>query len=510
MARMKTLSQQLDTGLLEQLVSTLQGVVILLDTDVRLALCNPYFENLTGYAADEVLGLDWVDTFIPERDRAEIRTYFFQVLRDGMNDGHINPIVRKDGEERLIQWHSKTMDDQEGRIVGLLCTGYDVTEQTANAEAVVEARNQAERANAGKSRFLAAASHDLRQPLQSLSLYLSALTRQLELPGPFDSAKGKEITGKMQGSLEAMGDILDALLDISRLESGFVTPQKRDFRLAEVLDRVVSSNLPLAEEKGLRLECIADDCVVYSDPGLLERVIDNFVTNAIRYTETGRVTIDCQTEDRTTRVRVSDTGVGFSEAEVDRIFEEYYQLGNESRDRRKGLGLGLAIVKHIGQLLEHPLSVTSIPGQGSAFAVDVPVGTPLEAHEAKAPQPRARGNVSRVVLFVDDDPAILDAMAMLLEFADMEVHTAIDGEHALDHLAGGLMPDIVVSDYWLPGLTGAELVDRIRRGTRTDLPVILLTGDTNAAELEAVVSDCTVLHKPVDTDRLVTLIESLV
>jgi PAS domain S-box-containing protein len=308
---MRTPSQQLDTALLEQLVSTLQGVVILLDTDVRLALCNPYFENLTGYSAAEVLGQDWVDTFIPERERAKIREYFFEVLRDGMNDGHINPIVRKDGAERLIQWHSKTMDDSDGRIVGLLCTGYDVTEQTANALAVVEARNQAERANAGKSRFLAAASHDLRQPLQSLSLYRSALTRQLDRPGPFDSAKGKEITRKMRGSLDAMGDILDALLDISRLESGIVTPQKRDFRLAELLDRVVSSNLPQAEEKGLRLECIAEDCVVYSDPGLLERVIDNFVTNAIRYTEAGRVTIDRQTTDGMARILVSDTGVGF-------------------------------------------------------------------------------------------------------------------------------------------------------------------------------------------------------
>lgn len=501
--------QQLETAVLEQLVSTLQGIVLLLDTDVRIALCNPYFEHLTGYSASEVLGRDWVGTFIPEPERPEIREYFYDVLRDGMNDGHVNPIVLKNGEQRLIQWHSKTMDDAEGRIVGLLCTGYDVTEQTANARAVIEARNQAERANASKSRFLAAASHDLRQPLQSLGFYLSALTRQFDRPQAFDPAQGKDVTRKMRASLDTMGVILDALLDISLLESGSITPKKRNVVLRELLDRVVTNNLPHAEEKSLRLECVADDCVVYTDPGLLERVVDNFVTNAIRYTETGQVRIDCQQADGVARISVSDTGIGLAADEIDRIFEEYYRLDNPVGDRQSGLGLGLAIVKHIGQLLDHPLSVTSTPGQGSTFRVGVTLGTPMEKAEPQVPKPASPRTRSLVVLFVDDDPAILDAMEMLLDTAGMDARTALNGDAALKHLTDGLRPDIIISDYRLPKYNGVELIKRIRRVTADDLPTILLTGDIYATEIESALSNCTVLHKPVDTDQLITLMENL-
>lgn len=427
-------------------------------------------------------------------------------MRDGMNDGYVNAIVLKNGEQRLIQWHSRTLDDSNGQIVGLLCTGYDVTEQVANVSALEVSKKEAESATATKSRFLAAASHDLRQPLQSLGLYLSVMTRQLDLP------ELQEVSGNMRQSLDTMGELLDALLDISKLDGGSITPEKRNVPIQEILDRIVTDNIQQAQEKGLRLECRGEDCVVHSDPGLLERVIENFVTNAIRYTQSGHVSIDYQRRDDNVRVSVRDTGIGIPEDQVDKIFEEYYQLDNSVRDRRKGLGLGLAIVKHIARLLDHPLDVISIPGEGSTFVVDIPLGTTevvLDEMPVRS-NSKPRGDHEPIVLFVDDDPAIVDAMTMLLNVSGFVVYSALHGDEALAHITNGIQPDIVVSDYRLPGYDGVEVVRRVRRATVSNLPIVLMTGDTSPREVDdANLSNCTVLHKPVDTDRLISLIENL-
>lgn len=400
---------------------------------------------------------------------------------------HLSAII--EAEEKLQRNH----DELEQRVI----------DRTADLE---EATKEAEQANAGKSRFLAAASHDLRQPLQSVGLYLSVMMRQLEQP------RLKEVGGKMRKSLDTMGELLDALLDISKLDGGVVTPEKRDIHLQDLMERIVTGNIQQAEEKGLQLECTGEDCVVYSDPGLLERVIENFVTNAIRYTERGRVTIGCQRDHKVARIAVSDTGIGIPKDALDKVFEEYYQIENPVRDRRKGLGLGLSIVKHIGRLLDHPLDVSSVPGEGSTFTVELPLGTTeVAAPESNTPaKAEPRGNRDPIVLFVDDDPAIVDATTMLLGVSGFQVHSALNGEEALAHIAGGIRPDIVISDYRLPGYDGVEVVRRVRQATDGDLPTVLMTGDTSANEIEAAnLSNCAVLHKPVDTDHLISLIENI-
>ncbi len=383
-----------------------------------------------------------------------------------------------------------------------------VTERTA---ALRDFREQADRANAGKSRFLAAASHDLRQPLQSLGLYLSVMQRRLEQLT--DHADLREVSNKMRQSLDTMGELLDALLDISKLDGGSVTPEKRDLRIQELLERIVTDNCQQAEEKGLRFECTTEDWVVHSDPALLERVIENFVTNAIRYTDRGRVKIECQRAGDIAKIAISDTGVGITEEELDKVFEEYHQLDNPVRDRRKGLGLGLAIVKHIARLLEHPLEVSSVPGEGSTFAVHVPFGTSCAATIEDREPARAEHRDGRepTVLLVDDDPAIVDAMTILLSQSNFQVCSALSGDEALAHIANGVRPDVVISDFRLPGYNGVELIRRVRNATVDDLPTVLITGDTSGREIEAAnLVRCTVLHKPVDTDRLISLIETIV
>lgn len=486
----------------DSLIATLRGIVLVLDTGGRITLVNPYFEELTGYAEDEILGRDWFDTFIPEDERDTIRKFFAVVLGERMNDGYTNAIMTKSGEQLLIEWHSKTLDDPDGRILGMLCTGYDVTGRVAAATQLKEAKDEAERSTATKSRFLAAASHDLRQPLHSLGLYLSVLK------GKLDDSELQDIAGKMRHSLDAMGEILETLLDISKLEGGSIVPEKVDVNLRNLLNSVVTHNMQQAEDKGLKLESICEDCMVRTDAALLSRVIENFVTNAIRYTDRGRVTIECHCREGSVRIAVSDTGCGIDGESLDRIFDEYYQLENAARDRGKGLGLGLAIVRHIARLLEHPIDVSSVPGKGSTFFIDVPLGEANQVRTAEvAASSSSRASHAPVVLLVDDDPAIIDASRMLLESAGVRVHSASNGDDALALIESGVRPDVLVSDYRLPGMSGVELIRRMRNATKQDIRSVLMTGDTSSSEIAAAnVENCTVLHKPFDSNQLLSLL----
>ncbi len=487
----------------DNLITTQQGIVLVLDSKGRITLVNPYFEDLTGYSADELIGADWFDTFIPEDERPTIREFFAQVMREGINRGYVNALVTKAGDQRLIQWHSKTMEDADGSIVGVLNTGYDVTEQEAAAAALRAAKKEADRATAIKTRFLAAASHDLRQPLQSMGLYLSVLSRQLE------KHKNQDIGMKIRQSLDTMGEILDALLDISKLDSGSIVAEPCEFPLQKLLDQIAADNSPLAAEKGLSLHIEPTPLIVKSDPALLRRIVENFVGNAIRYTESGEVSIVIRSDGDSASIDVSDSGVGIPEDALETIFEEYFQLENPVRDRSKGLGLGLAIVRHIARLLDHKLDVRSVPGQGSTFSVSLPrVGVVSEAAtEPVVSDAGTTTDFAAPVLIVDDDPAIIDATVMLLKIEGFDVQSALHGDDALAQIEDGLRPDIVVSDYRLPGLNGIEVVRRIRHLVGEDLPTILITGDTSAKDIAAFdLERCTVLHKPVNSERLISLI----
>jgi two-component system, sensor histidine kinase len=386
----------------------------------------------------------------------------------------------------------------------LLNVGYDVTQQIDDEQAIEQALEEAERANATKSRFLAAASHDLRQPLQSLGLYLSVLTRSLEAPKPL------EVCGKMRKSLDTMGELLDALLDISRLDGGSVVPEFQDVPLDDLLDRIVTDNVQQAEEKGLRLEWRPTGCVVHSDSGLLERVIENLVTNAIRYTDQGAISIACEPVKGHVRISVSDTGIGIPEEALEQIFEDYYQLDNTGRDRSKGLGLGLSIVRHIARLLDLELNVTSTVGQGSTFTVGVALG---EQQRKQVRPPIAAPRLTDrepVVLLVENDEAVVDATTMLLESADVHVHWSCDGASALDRVSEGLRPDLLLCDYRLPGINGIEVVRQLRRMLATPVPAVLMTGDTASVVIDPVeMPDCSVFNKPVDTARLLAHIEGI-
>lgn len=478
--------------------------------------------SMFGYDAVGLVGRDVRSLFpAPSQDRAE--RYVDHCLRG--DDARIlgNAIeteaIRADGTRVPIELSIAEIDQLDAFTANIRNISKRKKAEQALRESYAElerrveertralevAKQDAERASAFKTRFLAAASHDLRQPLQSLGMYLSVLARQLQEP------QQRAICDKMQQSRDAVAHILEALLDVSKLESGTVKPQKVEFELKPMLERIVADNQPQAEAKGLQLLCADASCTVHSDPALLERVVENLVTNAIRYTEKGQVAIGCQLVGPSARIAVSDTGIGIPAAMLDKIFDEYYQVGNEGRDRRKGLGLGLSIVKHIARLLEHEVEVRSSPGEGSTFSVTVPLGaTTIAAAQKQASAPVAAAQRREpVVLVIDDEPAIVDSTTLLLQSAGLTVHAAGSGEAARQLVVTGVRPDMLICDYRLPGANGVTVIRSLREIVKADVPAILLTGDTSRGEIErANVPSCVVLHKPVDADRLIDVIET--
>ena len=484
--------------------------------------CNAAYCDLLGYSLEELQKLTFAALIHPDDVQTNLNKVAALRLKKISHFDIENRYIKKNGEIIWVRKFISTLPDETGQPTYLLAIVSDVTqlkyaeialtntlqnlEQQVQerTQALQDAKKQADQANAFKSRFLAAASHDLRQPLQSVELYLTLLTQQLNSP------QHQLICNAMQQSLETMSDLMNTLLDISKLDSGTITPNKTDFCLQDLFDRLINNNQKQAEAQGLQLYCQPVTCWVHSDTALLERILDNLIANAIHYTQQGNITLSCNCTDAQAHITITDTGIGIPSHELTNIFDAYYQLNNPERNRNKGLGLGLAIVKQLSQLLDHSLHVKSTLGQGSVFTLEVPLGKTQIANPQQMdvkPQVNQRKNT---VLFVDDDTAIVTAMSLLLDTKGFVVFTAQSGEAAIALVQNGLQPNIVLTDYRLPGCNGLELVDRLRHLMNRKLPAIIMTGDTaiqhNTAENLAC---CTVLYKPVNTRHLLALLTEL-
>jgi signal transduction histidine kinase/ActR/RegA family two-component response regulator len=362
-------------------------------------------------------------------------------------------------------------------------------------------KDAAEKANIAKSKFLAAASHDLRQPLHALSLLAGALAERIQ----YEEVRG--IVDKIRAAVAALENLFNALLDISKLDSGVLQPCIEDFQLQPLFERMENDYRPEAEQKGLIFD--VDNCgdlVVRSDTILLERIVRNFVSNAIRYTNEGSVKLTAREDDGQIAIMVIDTGLGIPEEKQGVIFDEYVQLDNPERDRDKGLGLGLAIVSRIAHLLGHELHLESTEGGGSVFRVDVPLG-----ENAKLTQP----SVAMVpgfdqelhgmrVLVIDDERSILEALKVLLAGWGCEVITAETVDEAKQQFdSNDAAPDAILSDYRLrENITGIEAIKTIEARFERKLPALLITGDMNIEQSSEVAEEYRILHKPVQPARL--------
>jgi signal transduction histidine kinase/CheY-like chemotaxis protein len=375
-------------------------------------------------------------------------------------------------------------------------------ENLALVDELTREKHRAESASREKSRFLATASHDLRQPLQALMLFSDALQEQAKEK---ETEKLAEQIGKSVGALVAM---FDELLDVSRLEAGIVEARWQNFELQPLLDRLYVDLAPLAQTKGLNFDMPSGSWIVHSDPFLLDRILRNLISNAIRYTDRGAVTIRCIANGTSLQLSVSDTGIGISPEALPHIFEEYYQVDNQHRDRRKGLGLGLAIVRRVEGLLGSKVKVNSEPGKGSEFTFEVTLG---DAGQLAQPfvitHSRYDLNGTAVAL-VEDDPDIREMIAGLMEDWGCRV---FEGEHAQDVMrkmdVARQRPDLLVCDYRLPnGMTATHVIKHVRELWGDGVPSLVLTGDTAPEALQDIhASGAILLHKPIAPVRLRTM-----
>ena len=369
--------------------------------------------------------------------------------------------------------------------------------QKANAE---QARARAEQADLAKSRFLAAASHDLRQPLHALSLF-SATLRELEL-----APKQRSVVEQIYRSIDSLETLFDELLDISKLDAGYIRPSIVDFPIQRVLDVMLTRYGPLALDKALELRVRSCDRVVRSDAALLERVLGNLVANAIRYTRTGGVLVGCRKRRAELIITVWDTGIGIARDQQERVYEEFFQLGNPERDRKNGLGLGLPIARRMARLLHTEIELRSQPGRGSCFSVRVALGDPAKVTRG-APELVVSGDAltGRCVVVIDDEPSIRQGMHELLSQWGCESVEAASTFDAIAQLeAAELSPELVIADYRLTDRAlGSDAIERLRERFGAELPALLITGDTAPGRLlEAKQSGLHVLHKPVRPAQL--------
>lgn len=380
-----------------------------------------------------------------------------------------------------------------------------LTDQTAKAEA---ARKEADDANRMKTRFLAAASHDLRQPMHALGLFSDSLRRRIHDP------EERALADRICQSAESIEQTFDALMDISRLDAGIVQANSEPCSLQSILEHVSRDCADEAQTKGITLDTRPTSLGVLSDAVLLERIIRNLVANAVRYTQRGRVLIACRAQREAVSIEVWDTGIGIAPEKHERIFDEFYQAAD--RDRREGLGLGLAIVKRLTRLLNATLTLRSVPGRGSVFKLRLPRSAPPVAIPTKDPSESRRtlsAVADAVVLVIDDDPQVLDAMGETISSWGMHAVTARSLRQALDRMPEcGRYPDAIISDFRLSDReTGIDAVARIRHELGIDVPAMIVTGDTAPKSLRLIQdSGLRCLSKPVTADRLLHALGSLI
>lgn len=365
---------------------------------------------------------------------------------------------------------------------------------------------QMEEANFAKSKFLAAASHDVRQPLHSLRLFAATLEMQT------NNSQHQKLVSQINSSVKSLEGLFNALLDISKLDAGTVDVEKQNLHLDLLFNKIRDDLLPIAKDKRIKIIVEPSEHVVYTDPVLLERLLNNIVSNAIRYTETGSVTIasNCSPNKREVDISVADTGIGIARDDQNRIFEEFVQIGNSERDRSQGIGLGLSIVKRLSELLDVTVRVDSEPGNGSCFTATVASGdassTAVSSINGEMDDKQIE---SLFVLVIDDEVQACAAMEGLLETWGCVVMAATSGDEAIEQLREiSEVPDVIVSDYRLRNKeNGGDAITKIRQALAKEIPGVILTGDIAPERLREInLLGLPILHKPCEPKALRSLL----
>lgn len=425
------------------------------------------------------------------------------------------------GRVKILSVFAQEMPDR-----GFVISFTDVTEDRKSAQALVEAKelleqrvasrtmeladalNEAERANASKSRFVAAASHDLLQPLSAAKLYVSTLG------GELDAADARAVAAKAESALNSVEHILEALLDISKLDSGRASVHLSSVSVGELFSQMEDAFGPVAQAKGLGLRIVDTSAVVRSDASYLRRILQNLLSNAIRYTETGKVLVGVRRKGASVSIQVWDTGIGIDSDQKDVVFQEFKRLHSDA-SAAEGMGLGLAIVERACGLLRHPIGLQSEPGRGTVFSITVPsVGQARGAMNGGAPSAPPRSDVLHrtVALLIENDDNLRGALCMTMEAWGVQVLEAASQDEAANLLHEiGILPDVIVADYQLyGGKTGTDAIADLTREF-VPLPGCIISADRSTELASACKKACyPLLHKPIDAQRLKSVLEALV
>jgi two-component system, sensor histidine kinase len=507
---MQTLTGELARGVLDAAPDAL----IIVDAEGAVCFANRQASVLFGYAHDDLIGQP-VERLLPERFRSghvgKRQGFFGSPRVRPMGSGLVLYGQRRDGSEFPVEVSLSPVIADRTLVAAAI---RDISERRraeaeliAARESAEQSRQSADRANQAKSRFLATASHDLRQPLQTLALLNGALRRMVAT-----TPDAAEVLAQQEQAVGTMSRLLNTLLDISKLESGAVKPTLRDFRATRVLDALRREFAPIAKAKGLELRVEPSEESIYSDAAMVEQILKNLVSNAVKYTRQGSVTVRCRRNGQALCIEVADTGVGIPAAQLAYIYDEFYQVGVPANAARDGYGLGLSIVQRLVRLLDVRLEASSVVGKGSVFALTLPVGR--AAVRDAEPEPAnagtaAAGGGARILL-VEDDESVRHATSMLLRVEGYRVTAAASLSQALRALPAET-PELLITDYHLAdGELGTQIIAAVREQVRPDLKAVLLTGDTSPLVKELRGDPhLKILSKPVDAEELLKLLQEL-
>ncbi len=501
----------LSPELLRNVLESAPDAIVIVDPDGRIMFASHQVEALFGHAPEEIVG-ERIERLLPERFRdvhqGYRRGYGRSARTRPMGVGLDLYALRKDGTELPVEISLSPIQDGERMLVAAAIR--DVSERRRIQTELTQAREAADRANQAKSRFLATASHDLRQPLQSLSLLNGTLCRLVKEPTT-------ETAVAQQGqAIEAMSRLLNALLDISKLESGAVRPDPTDFTVAALFEELRGEFGSVAASKGLDLRIGSAAHDVHSDPSLVGQILRNLVSNAIKYTQEGFVQLSCLDWTPGVRIEVADTGVGIPADQLPYIYDEFYQIGVASHTAREGYGLGLSIVHRLVALLGLKLDVQSEVGRGSIFALELPTAIGAargENRSARSAPPSGAGQQSSAprILLVDDDAGVRNATAMLLAVEGYRVIAASSLGEAVRKTREDPPIDLLITDYHLSdGETGIQVIAALRRIAGADLKAVLVTGDTSSTVRDLKADQgIRVASKPINADELLGLLTAL-
>jgi two-component system CheB/CheR fusion protein len=493
---------------LDRVLDAIRHPLVVLDAKLCVIAANRAFYSLVDANPAEAVGRSMTAIGNRSLDLPELQN-FLDLVQGGnadVNDYELT-VTLPTVEKRALLLNAQKLDGESRSRCAFLVAIEDVTERKRAEMELTAAKWRAERASLGKSRVLAAASHDLRQLLQTLSLMRGTLAKKIK------EKEALALVAQLNNTSDAMLGLLNTLLDINQIEAGVVRPEKTNFPVSEILEQLSMEFSYHAQAHGICLRMVPCHLPVWSDPRLLQQMIRNLLSNAVKFTKRGKILLGCRRHGRNLKIEVLDTGIGISEQQLQSIFQEFHRV-DESAEVSRSFGLGLPLVQRLGRLLGHSIKVRSSLGYGSAFSIEVPLGRPQARPLLPYSEPgRVETDVHRgAIMIVDEDPMLREMLALLFESEGYHAVTAADGGEAMVLARGAIQPDLVVSSYTLPnGMTGIQVLAAVGESLGRDVPAVILTGDISADTMREINrAGCIQRKKPIRSEELMHLIQSLI